>query len=107
MNYPNHWYIRAKSRGYNVEDMTEMHFFCEIPWCNKYASEIHHIECSYRGSKKRHEAPNQLIALCKYHHDRIHSYNDFENRQRLLFIVKKYENIPQQQESNNWLNKVW
>ena len=78
-------------------------FRCEWLDCHTYACDIHHIQCSYRWDKSKHEKPNELIALCQIHHVWIHKHNNFENRNNLLDFTKKYD-IPQQQEDNNWLN---
>jgi hypothetical protein len=88
--YPSHWKIRAKSRNFKVEDMWVKMFKCEWIDCTRNACEIHHIECSYRGNKKRNEKPEQLIWLCKIHHDWIHAHNTFENRNMVLSFTKHH-----------------
>lgn len=85
MTLPSHRINRATSRWYKPESMLTNKYVCERPeWCNKTASEIHHIVSSYRGSKKRNEEWYQLVALCIDHHIYIHNHNNFNNRTMLL-----------------------
>ena len=91
MKIPQHRINWAESRWYKVDNMTKMKFWCEHPErCNKTASSIHHIKSSYRG--KRDDSPENLIALCIYHHEYIHNHNNYDNRQMLLDHTKQYEN---------------
>lgn len=48
---------------------------CEHPVCWAVAVDIHHIDPrSSFGSKRKHEqdAPENLVALCRKHHDEAH-----------------------------------
>ena len=50
---------------------------------------IHHIENSFRWSKKKNEEWNQLLALCVECHNDIHSHNNYETREKERFIANK------------------
>lgn len=84
MKYPQHWINWAESRWLTVEDMMTKRIQCEI--CNKRASEIHHIDCSYRG--KRNDEPKNLIAVCRECHEKIHAKNRFSLRYKLHELVE-------------------
>lgn len=85
--YPPHWIAWAESRGYKVEDMERIRFRSELD-PRQRASEIHHIQSSFRG--KRKDSPENLIALSKKEHDWVHAHSTRDTRDHLLSIVKKY-----------------
>lgn len=76
---------RLKSRNKTADDI----IFCEIPECPNIASDIHHIRRSMRGTRKHNSDGSDLIALCRFHHEKIHAKNTQENIKKLLEIVKK------------------
>jgi len=76
---------RLKSRNKKTGDI----IFCEIPECLNIASDIHHIRRSMRGKRKNNSDGSDLIALCRFHHEKIHAKNTTENIENLLEIVKK------------------
>ena len=76
---------RLKSRNKKAGDI----IFCEIPECPNIASDIHHISRSMRAKRKNKDDGSDLIALCRFHHEKIHAKNTWENIKNLLEIVKK------------------
>ena len=76
---------RLKSRHKQPDDV----IFCEIPECPNIASDIHHIRRSMRGKRNHNSDGSDLIALCRFHHEKIHAKNTTENIENLLEIVKK------------------
>ena len=56
---------------------------CEV--CGGRASEVHHIDSSFRW--KRNDEATNLIAVCRHCHERIHSHNNFSTREKLHKIV--------------------
>jgi hypothetical protein len=76
---------RLKSRHKSPTDVIH----CEIPECPNIASDIHHIRRSMRGKRKHNSDGSDLIALCRFHHEKIHEKNTTENIENLLEIVKK------------------
>ena len=62
---------------------------CEIPDCPNIATEIHHISRCMRAKRTNKSDWSDLIALCRFHHEKIHNQNTSENIENLLEIVKK------------------
>lgn len=65
---------------------------CELcyygEWKMTQAVDVHHIEQSMR--KRTHKPDgSDLIGLCRECHNRIHSRNNKENRDKLLELVAK------------------
>lgn len=83
MKYPQHRINWAESRWYTVEDMMTKRIQCEL--CTERASEIHHIDSSFRG--KRNDDANNLIALCRPCHENVHKHNKFSLRLHLHQVV--------------------
>lgn len=83
---PKHRINRAISRWVDPNKMLTRRFRCEDEKCRRTASSIHHIKSSYRW--KRDDSPENLIALCIKHHDRIHAHSTFDNRQIYLDRAK-------------------
>ena len=79
MKYPQHRINWAESRWYTVEEMMTKRIECEK--CGGRASEIHHIDSSFRG--KRNNDANNLIALCRPCHESVHSHNNYATREQL------------------------
>jgi hypothetical protein len=71
---------RWKAEGDNIR--------CEIPWCVEKATEVHHISCSYRWRRKHQEDGSDICALCRGHHNLVHSRNDFDTRTKLVELVQ-------------------
>jgi 5-methylcytosine-specific restriction endonuclease McrA len=68
------------------------HLYCEYPACWALAIDIHHIEPRSKfGSKMKaaQDAPENLIALCRKHHDEAHGPKSREIKEQL----KKIANI--------------
>lgn len=82
LKYQNDW---LKSRHKSKADI----IFCEIPDCPNIATEIHHISRCFRWKRKNNSDWSDLIALCRFHHEEIHSQNTEKNIKNLLEIVKK------------------
>lgn len=61
---------------------------CEYPWCKCIAVDIHHIQNSFRGKRKHNIDGSDLIAVCREHHNKIHSANNYKTREYLLEVVK-------------------
>lgn len=92
MKYPQHWINWAESRWLTVEDMMTKRIECEICGCR--ASEIHHIDCAYRG--KRNDDATNLIAVCRRCHTKIHEKNRFSLRHHLHEMVNNLLSNPKQ-----------
>jgi hypothetical protein len=73
-----------KSRWYDVWDYIP----CEIPLCWLEAVDIHHISQSMRWVRQHKTDWSDLISLCRDHHNKIHSYNTYDNREILLWLVR-------------------
>lgn len=82
LKYQNDW---LKSRNKSKHDTIH----CEIPSCPMIAVDIHHISRSMRWKRKNASDGSDLIALCRYHHEKIHAQNTTKNIENLLEIVKK------------------
>lgn len=64
---------------------------CEFPGCFKQSVDIHHIEPrSAFGSKMKaaQDSPENLIALCRKHHEEAHGPKSRELRDTFKEIVK-------------------
>jgi len=64
---------------------------CEFPGCWHVGVDIHHIEPrSAFGSKMKaaQDAPENLIALCRLHHDEAHGPKSRELKETFKEIVK-------------------
>lgn len=89
MSIPQHRKNRAKSRNVPLTIFNE-YVQCEVEWCYRKASSIHHINCSYRGI--RDDEAKWLLAVCNECHIDIHNGNTYELRAKLLdrvsFILK-------------------
>lgn len=55
---------------------------CEV--CGQKASDIHHIDARGMGGTSKEEDINNLMALCRYHHD---LYGDKEQYMALLIHI--------------------
>jgi len=73
-----------KSRWYEIWDT----IICEYTDCKNISVDIHHINSSFRGTRKHNIDWFDLIALCRHHHEEIHNCNNKEKRDKLLTIVK-------------------
>lgn len=60
---------------------------CEIPNCNKRASDIHHIDCKGMGGSKNKDVIENLQALCREHH---HELGD--KKQHIEYLKKVHLN---------------
>lgn len=56
-------------------------FECEIEECHACATDIHHIEARGMGGRPSKDNVDNLMALCRYHHD---AYGDKTEYKQLL-----------------------
>ena len=75
---------RLKSRHKSPTDVIH----CEIPDCPNIATDIHHISRSMRWKRTNKSDGSDLIALCRFHHEKIHAQNTWKNIENLLEIVQ-------------------
>jgi hypothetical protein len=62
----------AKNRIYSLlrKDFLQAHETCQWPGCEKLATDIHHMAGRYSSTLDI----STFMAVCRSHHDRIHSY---------------------------------
>ena len=73
--------VYLKSRGYATEDMVP----CEICWAPSV--DVHHIDFKGMGGSKNKDIPENLIALCRRHHDAAHGINADTIPKEVLFKI--------------------
>lgn len=87
-----HVKIRFDSRKKDVFGQSHRCELQSTSCCTRFIEDIHHIECSYRGKRKRNEKPEDLIWVCRWCHNWIHKNNNFSTREmlkeRVLVILK-------------------
>lgn len=72
--------------GYDKSDAIQ----CEYPTCFAAATDVHHIEPRSKfGSKMKaaQDSPDNLIALCRMHHDHAHGPNSRNMKEVFKAIV--------------------
>ena len=77
-----HIKLYMKHFGYVLTDCIQ----CEL--CSDRAVDIHHIECRGHGGTKRKESIDNLMALCRMHHEQ---YGDRKQYKHML--KQKHEEI--------------
>lgn len=79
--------------------------WCEICWIT--AVDIHHIYSSHRGVRSHQQDWSDLIALCRKHHNEIHSMNDGMMRSVLQEIIyTRLAIINSKTDANSAINKL-
>lgn len=77
-----------KAFGYDESSFIK----CEMPDCSQRSVDIHHIVSRSKfGSKRKNErdAPDNLIALCRNHHDKAHGAMEITYREIFQSIANE------------------
>jgi RNA processing factor Prp31 len=61
---------------------------CEIPECGAVAQDIHHIERRGMGGTNKPENIENLMALCRYHHDLLGDRKQFKAYLKEIHLKK-------------------
>lgn len=77
-----HTKLYLKHFGYDVTDFIP----CEIIGCGMRSNEINHIKCRGAGGSKLMDFPENLMAICREHHD---TYGD--KPEHLQFLIDCHE----------------
>jgi hypothetical protein len=62
--------------GYGIDDFIP----CEVKGCNKRAVDIHHIDRRGMGGSKEKDYIENLVGLCRKHHDLAESDSVFNKK---------------------------
>lgn len=79
----NHTKIYLKHFGYDISDFIP----CEV--CGSRAVDIHHVKSRGMGGSKYLDYIENLIALCRHHHDVAHGDDCVEFTIHLEIIISK------------------
>jgi hypothetical protein len=86
------WLRRQYQRSHHWKKTSQEHkrlvgFMCEYPGCGARCAIVHHLNYSHIGS----EQPEDLMALCNYHHEQMHRGWHWpipENNKQLVMDLK-------------------
>ena len=69
-----HTRIYLTAMGYDESDW----ICCEVYGCEAKAVDIHHIEARGMGGTKRTETIEDVMALCRHHHEKFGDITEFK-----------------------------
>lgn len=77
-----HTKIYFEYYDYGIEDFIP----CEI--CGSKAVDIHHLEAKGMGGSKTKDYIENLMALCRKHHEQCHANKDYNNKAKEIHLTK-------------------
>jgi len=70
--------------GYGMDDFIP----CEVEGCTRRAVDVHHIDRRGMGGSKSKDYIENLVGLCREHHEKAESNRDFNNAVKDMHLVK-------------------